>query len=379
MENNERDRKLDQWLDEALSQYSAAEPRLGLEQRVIAQVRSEEQARAERRNWWRWMPAFAAIAAVLIVVAAVKPYWASKTEPMSTYISTPAPMQNQAAETGNEVESKSPDNSAVARAMKAVPAMADSRAKEEPTTTLAPMRTKDAAISEKREAAVKPREQTLPTSKANRNGTYAANLNAPARDSDTAEKKPEPTLQSIAPIVAAAPAASAPMASGASGGVVGGTIAGSVTNGRAGKVAAEPRTPTTVQMQSETVEVQSAAQTVETQNRIIATERVKVPDVSTQLRTIKLKPKGALAKKLGEDVSGGDLGFTMLRIDLKHVPPGPVQQFPTLVPLSKEEEMMPAAAKQFRGKPANQEKNDGGIPAIEIKKLEIAPLAGPPK
>ena len=45
MENNERDRKLEQWLDEALSEYSAAEPRLGLEQRVLNRVRGEENSR----------------------------------------------------------------------------------------------------------------------------------------------------------------------------------------------------------------------------------------------------------------------------------------------------------------------------------------------
>jgi hypothetical protein len=103
-----------------------------------------------------------------------------------------------------------------------------------------------------------------------------------------------------------------------------------------------------------------------------------VPDVSKQLKTIKLKPKGSLARQLGENVSGDDgTGFTLLRTELKHVPAGPVQQFPTPMPLSKEEELMLAAVKQLKGKPVNEVKNDGGIPAIEINKVEIAPLEGP--
>ena len=49
------------------------------------------------------------------------------------------------------------------------------------------------------------------------------------------------------------------------------------------------------------------------------------------------------------------------------------------MPLSKEEELMLAAVKQLKGKPVNEVKNDGGIPAIEIKTVEIAPLEGPRK
>ncbi len=73
MESNERDRKLDQWLDEALSEYGAAEPRFGLEQRILKRITADKQASVRRWNLWRWMPAFAAIAAVGIVAVAVRP------------------------------------------------------------------------------------------------------------------------------------------------------------------------------------------------------------------------------------------------------------------------------------------------------------------
>lgn len=378
MENNERDRKLDQWLDEALSKYSAAEPRLGLEQRVLAQLRSEEKARAERRNWWRWMPAFAAIAAALIVAIAVKPYWESKKESVSTFTSPSAPRENRAADMTNEGPPRSGDK--IAGTKKAAPRVADSRANEGARTAKAPEQTKDTAT--KLDAAVKPGEET-PKPYLNRK-ELTANQNAPGRESDalSMENKSGRAFESIAPMTAAAPGASVNVTSGAAGGVIGGAMSekGIDSQIHPAKVAAAP-TPSRppVPAQVETVEVQSSAQTVEVHNGIIGTERVKVPDVSKQLKAIKLKPKGSLARKLGEDVSADDgTGFTLLRTDLRHVPPGPLQQFPTPMPLSKEEELMLAAVKQLQGKPVNEVKNDSGIPAIEIKKVEIAPLAGPP-
>jgi len=50
----------ERWLDEALAQYSAAEPRLGLENRILANL----EAHAAGRR--RWFYAFAAAAAVLL-------------------------------------------------------------------------------------------------------------------------------------------------------------------------------------------------------------------------------------------------------------------------------------------------------------------------
>src|SRR5512147_231607 len=86
MENNERDRKLDQWLDEALSQYSAAEPRLGLEQRVLNRLRAEEQARAKRWNLWRWMPALTAVAAAVVVAVAVRPLFEPRVKQLAKLV-----------------------------------------------------------------------------------------------------------------------------------------------------------------------------------------------------------------------------------------------------------------------------------------------------
>jgi hypothetical protein len=56
---------LDLELDKALAQYSAVEPRTGLEDRVLANLRAE-QTLAPARVWWRWT-AVAALAALLLV------------------------------------------------------------------------------------------------------------------------------------------------------------------------------------------------------------------------------------------------------------------------------------------------------------------------
>lgn len=55
-ENSEREREL----DGALARYAAVEPRVGLEQRVLANLRAEQQVHAAR-GWRQWR-AFAALA-----------------------------------------------------------------------------------------------------------------------------------------------------------------------------------------------------------------------------------------------------------------------------------------------------------------------------
>jgi hypothetical protein len=56
---------LDLELDKALAQYTAIEPRMGLEDRVLANLRAEPKL-APPHAWWRWT-AVAALAAVLLV------------------------------------------------------------------------------------------------------------------------------------------------------------------------------------------------------------------------------------------------------------------------------------------------------------------------
>ena len=62
-------RELDEALDAALAKYAAAEPRTGLEERILASLRASPRE-APVRSWWRWS-AVAAAAAVVIIASVV--------------------------------------------------------------------------------------------------------------------------------------------------------------------------------------------------------------------------------------------------------------------------------------------------------------------
>lgn len=60
------DRQLDDLLERGLRAYSEAEPRAGLEERILANLRTQP----EKRPWWRvWVPVLAAAAVIAIVAA----------------------------------------------------------------------------------------------------------------------------------------------------------------------------------------------------------------------------------------------------------------------------------------------------------------------
>ncbi len=65
MNAEDRDRQLDRWLDEALARYSDVEPRAGLEQRILSNLRTQPQ----RRPWWQW--AWIPVAAAVLIAAGV--------------------------------------------------------------------------------------------------------------------------------------------------------------------------------------------------------------------------------------------------------------------------------------------------------------------
>lgn len=58
--------ELDRALDAALAKYAAAQPRQGLEDRVLANLRAE-RARVPYRAWWRW--SVMALTAAIVIVA----------------------------------------------------------------------------------------------------------------------------------------------------------------------------------------------------------------------------------------------------------------------------------------------------------------------
>jgi hypothetical protein len=54
MERDDKERLLDQYIDSALAKYGRAEPRPGIETRIIAGLRAEE-ARSVLTHRWKWM------------------------------------------------------------------------------------------------------------------------------------------------------------------------------------------------------------------------------------------------------------------------------------------------------------------------------------
>jgi hypothetical protein len=72
MSDREKNDPLDELLDSALAQYSSAEPRPGLETRILAHVRhAGATTPSPGRNWrWLWAGAMAAAALVTLVLLA---------------------------------------------------------------------------------------------------------------------------------------------------------------------------------------------------------------------------------------------------------------------------------------------------------------------
>ena len=66
----ENDHKLDEMLDAMLSAYSAAEPRPGLETRILANVK-EQELKSTARWGFRWTWAVAALATAALVVMVI--------------------------------------------------------------------------------------------------------------------------------------------------------------------------------------------------------------------------------------------------------------------------------------------------------------------
>ena len=81
---------LDRALDAALAKYSAVEPRAGLEDRVLANLRTE-QSRETTHNWWRWT--LAAVLATAVVVAVAMGWRSSR--PIQPVIANHPPTETQ--------------------------------------------------------------------------------------------------------------------------------------------------------------------------------------------------------------------------------------------------------------------------------------------
>lgn len=110
----------DSWLDEVLAHYSAAEPRSGLENRILANL---EAHLADRRR--RWFYVFAAAAAVvLFAILATTMRTEKQTNPENLagnksshgQIAPPAPTNNVVRRSGNPLADFAPKNHMLVRA-----------------------------------------------------------------------------------------------------------------------------------------------------------------------------------------------------------------------------------------------------------------------
>src|SRR6266849_4859378 len=102
MNPEETKKAADQWLNEALDGYSATEPRVGLDTRILANL----QARAAQRRR-RWMYAFAGAAAVMlfaVVMANVRGTQRHVRNNAALHVATPeqAPHRSKRCHSGRQ-------------------------------------------------------------------------------------------------------------------------------------------------------------------------------------------------------------------------------------------------------------------------------------
>jgi len=90
MSDNDEKKFVDKLLDAGLARYSAAEPRPGLEQRLLAGLK--QQPRPSRWLDWRWAGALATAAVVLVIVIFFFRQPPAPELPTQTATSSPAPV-----------------------------------------------------------------------------------------------------------------------------------------------------------------------------------------------------------------------------------------------------------------------------------------------
>ncbi|MGC2446510.1 MAG: hypothetical protein WA477_02620 [Candidatus Sulfotelmatobacter sp.] len=87
--NDPSDDQLDRLLDAFLTKYATVEPRLGLEERVLASLCAQPKT-ASASTWWRWGLA-GALAAIIAIASA--PAWRSGTTSHPVLLNRPAETQ----------------------------------------------------------------------------------------------------------------------------------------------------------------------------------------------------------------------------------------------------------------------------------------------
>ena len=88
MRTEDNDQSAERWLDDALKQYGEAEPRRGLENRVLANLQAERE-RLTLRPWW-WRPSAAAVTIAVLMGGAL--LLKRKPDVTAVTISNPPPV-----------------------------------------------------------------------------------------------------------------------------------------------------------------------------------------------------------------------------------------------------------------------------------------------
>lgn len=108
MTDHDQNRKIDELLDSLLSEYSSAEPRPGLESRILASVQEAAAATPSRRWNMQWFWAGAAVAAAVLLAALFMGRHRAVPSPKQNMVQVQTPVQQQP----REVSSGGPEKTA---------------------------------------------------------------------------------------------------------------------------------------------------------------------------------------------------------------------------------------------------------------------------
>jgi type VI protein secretion system component VasF len=102
MNDEQRDKSAERWLDSALDRYSDAEPRPGFETRLLATITCERERRTRKARLWTWAAVTVAAAAVVVIVVGLsmgrhtdeRPAMVANTSPAAANEVPPQPTPN---------------------------------------------------------------------------------------------------------------------------------------------------------------------------------------------------------------------------------------------------------------------------------------------
>jgi hypothetical protein len=97
MNKDEQEKRAEQLLEAALKRYADAEPRPGLETRLLATIAAERPEREQNRGWRAWWTWAAVAAVALIAIAITVAVTRESKQPLTRVIAQRAPVQQRPA------------------------------------------------------------------------------------------------------------------------------------------------------------------------------------------------------------------------------------------------------------------------------------------